>query len=112
MTYECTVCGEGATVWTGSFFDCTGGEIILRHRLFEGTSATGECNNGAVIANSIGVIDINCSRCYSSQIHFSADNDKNNKTIMCLHVDGTTETVVDTASVIITTGIYMIKPIM
>ena len=54
MLFECTVCGVGATVWTGSLFDCIGGEILLRHRLFE--SVSGKCNNGAVIARSIGVL--------------------------------------------------------
>lgn len=53
VTYECTVCGEGATVWTGCLFDCHSDEITLRHSLFVTDSASGECNNGAVVARSI-----------------------------------------------------------
>ena len=45
MAYECTVCGKGATVWTGNLFECASNEIILHHRGFE-SGISGECNIG------------------------------------------------------------------
>ena len=103
LTYECTVCGEGVTVWTGSLFDCTSNDIILRHRLLENGSASGtrgECNNGAVTAHNIGVLRENNTNCYISQLNISMMNtDISNKTVTCLHAFGPNETVVDTTTI-------------
>ena len=97
-------------------FDCarSGNRIILRHRQFRNGLAVGECNNGAVMAHSIGVVESNLlvGGCYSSQLDISTNIDMNNKTVMCLHVDGSndsiTETVVDTATLTFKTGIIMV----
>ena len=109
VRYECTVCGGGATVWTGSLslFDCTSGDITLRHSGFEGGLVTGECNNGALVARSTGIITINCTLCFISELHLSANLviESNYSTVECLHVDGITETIVDTTTVIIARGI-------
>ena len=103
IAYECTVCGEGVTLWTGSLFDCASNGIILRHRLFEGGSASGargECNNGAVTAHSIGVLRENNTNCYISQLNISMNTDRNNKTVTCIHISGPlNETVVDTTAI-------------
>ena len=108
MAYECTVCGEGATVWTGSLFACASNEIVLRHRKFENVTVTtaGECNNGAVTAHSIGTLgrSVKNSRCFLSLLNVSANTPANNKTITCLHVDGINETVIDTLTASFTTG--------
>ena len=102
LIYECTVCGEGATVWTGSAFFCTGNEIILRHS--EYGSISGECNDGAVAAQSIEVTDSQNGQCYSSQLDISLNSVKENKTVECLYVAGVNETLVDTYTVRFTTG--------
>ena len=107
VIYECTICGDGATVWTGSLFDCTSGDITLRHSGFEGGLATGECNNGALIARSTRIITINSTSCFISQLKFSASLDlviESNSTVECFHVDGKNETIVDTVPVVFTTG--------
>ena len=105
VTFECTVCGIlAATVWTGSLFDCAGGEILLRHRQFEYGSAIGECNNGTVVARSIGVSDVNGSYCYSSQLNVIINSVMNNKTVTCLQIYSTNVTVIDTLTINITTG--------
>ena len=106
MLFECTVCGGAATVWTGNLFECPGNTIVLRHQ--EYGSAIGECNNGAVIARSIGVLDINGSRCFSSQLTVTINIEMNNKTVTCLYSNGTTEPVVDALKINITTGIIII----
>ena len=109
MSFECTVCGVGATVWTGSLFDCGGyDEIVLRHSLFEYYgSVSGECNNGVVLARSIGVLGVNDSYCYSSQLNVIISSAMNNKTVTCLRDDGISVTVIDTLKINITTGIII-----
>ena len=104
IAYECTVCGEGGTEWTGSLFDqCVSNGIILRHGKFEDGSASGsrgECNNGAVTAHSIGVYRENNTNCYISQLNISMIADINNKTVTCIHIFGSlNETVVDTTAI-------------
>ena len=114
ITYECTVCGPGATVWTGSIFNCRSGGITLRHHLFGYDSdfgAQGECNNGAVTAHSVGVVNTNNTDCYISQLNVMSTTyftDISNKTVTCLHVNGTHETVVDTRKFRSITGIIII----
>ena len=59
---ECTVCGPGATVWQGSALQCQSSEIRLRHSQFINSQVTGECNDGAIVAKSVGSQD----GCYTS----------------------------------------------
>ena len=100
LIYQCTVCGEGVTVWTGSLFNCTSNNIILSHRLFEDEfGTTRECNNGAVTAHSVGVLRENDTDCYISQLVISKNTDINNKTVTCLRSAGGNETVIDTKTV-------------
>ena len=108
MSFECTACGGVATVWTGSLFDCGGyDEIVLVHIRFEYGSASGECNNGAVLARSIGVLDVDGSNCYSSQLNVIISSAMNNKTVTCLRDDGISVTVINTLKINITTGIII-----
>ena len=111
VLFECTVCGGAATVWTGNLFEseCAYASIVLRHSVFEYYgSSSGECNNGAVIARSIGALDVNGSRCYSSQLTVTINIEMNNKTVTCVYNNGTTEAVVDALKINITTGIIII----
>lgn len=117
MTYKCTFCSPRATltVWTGSIFNCTASEIALRHQQFGNDSnsgASGECNNGAITAHSVGVVSKSNTDCYISQLninnimsttHFT---DINNKTVTCLHDNiGSNElTIVDTTRLAFITG--------
>ena len=103
MTYECTVCGEGATEWTGSLFDCTSGAITLRHREFAVGTVTGRCN--ALFATSIRLFESNCSQCFVSQLSFTASESDTNITVSCFHIiDGSTQIIIDTATIMVTTG--------
>ena len=68
-------------MWTGSAFSssCDSNEIILLHNRFpKGT--TGVCNNGAIVARSIGVGDNR----YTSQLTVNVTSELNNKTAICL----------------------------
>ena len=94
MTYECTVIGSplGTTVWRGTAFDCTSGEISLLHRAYAETSvlrAYGECNNGLITAKSLSVAD---SMCYTSQLNITISNDVIGKSIECHYDDSNTTT--------------------
>ena len=107
-TYQCTVCGPGATVWTGTLFECDNQNLItLRHREFKLGSSSGACifNNRALIANSVGIsFDANCRECFVSELSFIPEDDFGNKTIRCLHNNGTVENLVDETTVHVVTG--------
>ena len=111
MSYECTVCGEGATLWSGSLFNCFSNEIILRHSRLENQSARGVCNNGSVFAQIIEQITYNDTYCYISKLNIAMSNtvsDANNKTIKCQHIVGAlNETLVNETAVDFLTGIYI-----
>ena len=108
-------------MWTGSLFECVSREIQLRHREFRDNSVTGQCysSNGAVMtAQSIGpgVPDINMNGvCYTSQLHLqNVTVSDNNKTIACHHVDENSERLIDTDTIVLTTGelIHSVHPII
>ena len=87
LTYSCTIVGTpgGHTLWTGSAFDCpdSNNEITLIHSRFTANgSAYGECNNGAITAqsNSSGAGGI-----YSSFLSVNISASISGKSIMCLH---------------------------
>ena len=114
MTYECTVCGQGATVWTGSsdLFNCLSGGIILLHRAFEGETS-GKCNliDGAVVANSVGpgVTGINNLTCYTSQLHLRNQSYSEGDNVTCFHSTTTlSESVIGSDIIIKITGMYVI----
>ena len=79
----------GTTVWSGSAFDCTGGEITLLHSFYEST-AYGECNNGSIVAQSLRVENNNTS--YTSQLNIAVSADMIGKSVECAYDSGNTET--------------------
>ena len=90
LTYQCNVVGGSITFWNGSLFDCSSNsnQILLRHSEFQQASASGDCNNEAVIANSISEsLTNNSNKCYSSQLTISVSPAMNNKTIECNRED-------------------------
>ena len=91
LTFDCLVEDGVATVWQGSAFDCNHegpNMIILRHSQFsQQPPAGGECNDGRIVAQSIGVFN----GTFMSQLNVTVTEDMNNKTIKCAaeHVNGT-----------------------
>ena len=85
LTFECSVQGGVATVWEGSAFadcgvDASSSFIRLRHSGFSMLEpARGECNNGLIVARSVGVLNDT----FSSQLDVNVTADMNNKTIEC-----------------------------
>ena len=81
--YECTILGTpfGLTVWTGSVFDCSLGEILLLHRLFA-KNAIGACNDGSIVAEGLRVEN---DSCYISQLRVTVSHDMIGKNIQCIY---------------------------
>ena len=103
LNFTCTVIGIGNTLWRGSTFNCpdTTNEIILRHSQFsrsEGTS--GNCNNGAIVARSIGVE----SDCFTSQLNITVSAGLTNKTVQCDHNSAGGTASVGTSTLNVITG--------
>ena len=57
--------------------------LFFSHNSF--ATAAGECNDGAIVARSLGVEGNN----YTSQLIVNVTSDMNNKTITCFYDDGT-----------------------
>ena len=84
LTYNCTVNGtdSGNTVWSGTAFDCPSlknRSILLHSRFEDGT--TKECNNGGIVAQSIGVGNYS----YTSELTVTVTAEILGKTIMCIY---------------------------
>ena len=80
QVYECRVTGSGATVWTGTAFDCSNNEIIILH----GSSSTGveiTCNDGAIVGRLIRAEN----NTYVSQLTVSVSSQMVGTRISCSH---------------------------
>ena len=89
LTYECTVMGFGATIWTGSALHClnSGNALTLLHTLFlyNGSSRLKYCNKGAIVARMLSVEGNN----YTSQLNVTVTPDTAGKIIECGSDNGT-----------------------
>ena len=104
QVYECTVVGEGATVWKGTAFECaaTNNEIVLFHEYNNGMSSNQRmCNNGTIV----GRIIMAENGTYTSQVTVAIRPEMANRSIQCIYdsIDGTT-TEIGSAILTITTG--------
>jgi hypothetical protein len=92
--------GGIATVWQGTAFQCAnaGDGIVLRHSAFGGSyNLIGTCNNGAIVAQAIGVVSNNS---YISQLNVTASIELNNTTVECLQISWNT-TVIKSVQIIV-----------
>ena len=87
VNYTCTIVDTsgnppiGSTFWRGTAFNCPGSanRISLGHSLFSTSRATGTCTNGAITAESVGVVD----NCYTSRLMVTASSALNGTTVEC-----------------------------
>ena len=78
----------GVTIWNGTCFsDCLQNEIILLHSRFISTGHFGLCNNGSMVARSLGAESNN----YTSQLNVTLTPDIAGETIMCAYHAFTTD---------------------
>ena len=78
--FECTACGPGFTVWQGSALQCQPNEIRLRHSQFN-SEAHGHCNDGAIVARSVG----SQGECYTSMLSVTVGQEMVDRTIECAY---------------------------
>ena len=87
VNYTCTIVDTsgnppiGSSLWRGTAFNCptSSNGISLRHSLFSTSGATGTCNNGAITAESVGVVD----NCYTSRLMVTVSSELNETTVEC-----------------------------
>ena len=100
LTIECAIMGGGATVWQGTAFQCDNNlDIIdLRHSQFRGSQKPeGTCNNGAIVARAIGVVNDS----YVSVLNVTVSSELNNTTVECAHDYNLTTTVIKSVQIIV-----------
>ena len=104
FTCMANVMGVGATIWTGTAFNCNGNEILLRHSKFSEPGGTlGQCNGGAISARSVGVEN----NCYSSELSVRLSPGLNNRTIRCVSNSNDGMSTIAEATISLVTGIYI-----
>ena len=86
VNYTCTVVDTsgsiGSTFWRGTAFDCprVSNVISLGHSLFNSsTGVTGTCTNGAITAESVGIVDT----CFTSRLIVNVSSALNETTVEC-----------------------------
>ena len=101
LTTECAIMGGGATIWEGITIQCDSNYrefISLRHSQFlESSKPEGTCNNGAIVARALGVVNGS----YVSQLNITVSLELNNTTVECVHSYNLTEVVVRSIQIIV-----------
>lgn len=102
LSLNCTIVGNGTTVWRGTSFNCPdrADEITLRHANFINSSET--CNMGSIVGRALTV----AGNCYTSQLTVTTTADLNNKTISCSHISTSGLNVIGNKQLIVISGIY------
>jgi hypothetical protein len=98
QVYECRITGSGATVWSGSAFNCpaTNNEIFFFHSSF-GIEAT--CNGGAIVGRTIRTEN----NTYISQLTVSVGAEMIGRNISCFH-DGATSKLIGSSILTLSRG--------
>ena len=95
--------GGLGTVWKGTAFDCPSSAhgIILLHSRFRDEHGTqGACNNGTIVGQSLRIKDTS----YTSQLNVTVSSDMIGESIECFQDDGEVETLVESSTIVPTTG--------
>ena len=74
LTYTCTAVCRGSTLWDGTAFDCDENGILLRHDQFTSGGIGQDCNNGAIVGQSLRAEN----DCYTSELNVTTSSDLNN----------------------------------
>ena len=83
VNYTCTIVDTSdvaSSLWRGTAFSCptTSNVIPLSHVLFN-TGVAGTCNNGAITAESVSVVD----NCYTSRLMVTVSDGLNETSVVC-----------------------------
>ena len=105
VTYQCTVVGQGATIWGGSAFRCssTNNEITLFNTDRMGESR--KCNDGKISGFSLTAEN----NSYTSQLNVLVSSEMIGRTIGCFHDRGGSTAEIGSSNLMITAGRYYNK---
>ena len=92
----------GATVWTGTAFDCPEieDELTFLHTRNRFTNTSRGCNDGAITGRGIRIEENR----YTSQVNIMVDSYMDGKSVECVSDHGIHKTLVDNSSIMITSG--------
>ena len=101
LIYDCSVVGEGSTVWTGFGFDCpsSGDCIILRH-ITKYNTTSGTCNDGAITGRGVSVD----GDCFTSQLKISYTPDLKGTNVTCIYDNGSINVIIGTTPIVYIPG--------
>ena len=97
LIYDCSVIGEGSTVWTGGGFNCpsTNNRIILKNTA-EYITTFGVCNSGSIIGRGISVAGDH----FTSELNINYTPDLKGKNVTCIYDNGSVEVIIGTAPIV------------
>lgn len=98
--FDCSIVGEGTTVWQGSVFDCSTNDISLRHTNIASGVAIGVCNDGAIVGRGIAVN----GSCYTSQLTVNVNSAMDGRTVECVYDDGASTNTIGTTVLTLTSA--------
>ena len=102
-SYQCTIGGEGFTIWRGTALDCSFSrdQIVLRHSSFS-SGTTASCNDGLLIGRSL-----NTARNYfTSVLNVNVTTSLEGSNAECAYENGSlTSYVVGSSLISITRGL-------
>ena len=97
LSYDCSVIGEGSTVWTGGGFDCPGSNnrIILKNSA-EYITTFGACNGGSITGRGVSVAGDH----FTSELDINYTPDLKGKNVTCIYDNGSVEVIIGTTPIV------------
>ena len=97
LSYDCSVIGEGSTVWTGGGFNCpsSNNRIILKNTA-EYITAFGACNGGSITGSGISVAGDH----FTSELIINYTPDLKGTNVTCIYNNGSVEVIIGTTPIV------------
>ena len=108
LTYECTTAmsdAGGATVWTGTAFDCpeTEDQLTFVHIRDRFNDTYRGCSGGAISGRGLRVEESG----YTSQVNITVDDYMDGRSVECFYVNDMGKTLLANYSIMVTSGIHI-----
>ena len=100
VSFQCSIVGQGSSVWQGTaLLSC--GVIILPHQRFgELGEPFQECSDGEIVAYGVN----SSGNTYISQLDVLVSDKLRNKTVECIYNDGINERSIGSMALVVSTG--------
>ena len=87
IVYECSVIGQGSTVYQGHVFDNENStnEIVLLHSRYNSCNVNVTSNSGVILAQSIRIED----NIFISRLYITYSHELSGRTVSCIYDNGT-----------------------